>query len=317
MAKRKNENKTDIQEVVEQGLTWLNVVRPDKQTLAELKKRYPFFMDIDLQDCLPPFQRPKLLVRPDYLFMVTLFPVYDADTGRIRPSEVDFFVDKNFVVTSHAGNLDALTDMADRCRAGIDETSCLISVNGDAARWLYNLLHGLFIGCFPLLTRLSNDIMEAESALGKVDRQTVKDILRIKSNIVDFRKTMQGHVMVLNKFIDRAHQHLTMDGMTAYFEDVMGHAKEIWDFLENDRDTINAVYDSHVSLISLETNEATKTLTALAFILFPMSLMAGLFGMNAQHMPFVGLSGDFWFMLATVGLAGLLVTLYIKMKKWL
>ena len=317
MAKRKNGNKYYIQEVVEQGMTWLNVVKPDRMTLAELKKRYPFFMDIDLQDCLPPFQRPKLLVRPDYLFMVMLFPVFDTETGRIQPSEVDFFVGKDFVVTSHAGNLDVLLDMADRYHDHIDDASCLIPINGDPARWIYNLLHGLFIGCFPLLTRLSNDIMVAETSLGRLDRRTVKEILRIKSNIVDFRKTMQGHVMVLRKFVERAHQHLAMDGMVAYYEDVMGHAKEIWDFLENDRDTINAIYDSHVSLVSLETNEATKTLTALAFILFPMSLVAALFGMNAQHMPFVGESSDFWSMVAAVAFTGIIVTLYIKMKKWL
>jgi len=317
MARRRKTAESNITTVTENGLTWFNVVRPTRATLGELKRQFPYFLDIDLQDCLPPFQRPKLLERPEYLFLVMLFPVYDPTTGRIRSSEVDFFIGKDFVLTSHNGELGVLNDFAAQSREHLDNSACLIAVDGSPARWLYNVLHGLFISCFPLLTRIGNEITNIEPELGKLEKQTVKDILRLRSNIVDFRKTMQGHMMVVKKFMERAPKHLSMDGLTAYYDDILGHAKEIWDFLDNDRETINAIYDSHVSFLELETNAATKTLTALAFIVFPMTLVATVFGMNAKNMPVIGHQYDFWIIMSFISLMMFCVALYIKRKKWL
>lgn len=317
MAKRNGAQAKNIQLVRQAGMTWVNVVKPDRRTLSLLKKSFPYFLDLDLQDCLPPFQRPKMLERPEYLFLVMLFPVFDEKTGRVRSSEVDFFIGPDFVVTSHAGELAPLVDMGLRSEESLDESSCLIPVNGSVARWTYNVLHALFIACFPLLTRIGNDIDVAENSFGHMDRRAVKEVLRIRSNIVDFRKTMQGHLMVLRKFQERAPKHIDMTDLAPYFDDVAGHAKEIADFLQSDHETINAVYDSHISYLELETNEATKTLTALAFIVFPMTLVATVFGMNAKYMPIIGHTYDFWIIMGLIGVMMAGVGFYIKRKKWL
>src|SRR5690349_20966530 len=104
MPKRKTAAKTSIQRVHSRGsVAWLNMTRPTASTLKELKKLYPFLLDEDLQDCLPPYERPKLLVRDDYAFLVMLFPVLDERSGTIVPYEVDFFIGRDFLVTSHLG----------------------------------------------------------------------------------------------------------------------------------------------------------------------------------------------------------------------
>ncbi len=317
MAKRNGTKAKNIQLVRQAGMTWINVVHPNRATLAQLQERFPYFLDIDLQDCLPPFQRPKVLERPEYLFLVMLFPVLDEKTGRVRSSEVDFFIGKDFVVTSHAGELPPLVEMGLRSEETLDESSCLIPVNGSVARWTYNVLHALFISCFPLLTRIGNDINGAEASLGETKREAVREILRIRSNIVDFRKTMQGHLMVLRKFQERAPKHMDMSDLSPYFDDIAGHAREISEFLQSDHETINAIYDSHVSYLELETNEATKTLTALAFVVFPMTLVATVFGMNAKYMPIIGHKYDFWIIMALIGVMMAVVGYYIRKKRWL
>jgi len=297
-------------------LTWVNVTNATPESMAVLREQFPFFMDIDLRDCLPPYQRPKLLERDRYLFMVLQFPVFDHKNRIIESSELDLFIGKDFVVTSHNGKVRALADMAASFESGAN--ICPLETVNCPANWLHTLLASLYISVFPMLTHISNDIGALEAELFRdTNGDTVKDILRVKSNIVDFRKIMQGHKHVIEKFMRSAPKMLNMKDLEVYYEDLVGHTKEIWDFLDNDKNTIDAVYDSYLSLITYQASEASKTLTALAFIIFPMNLVAAIFTMRAVHMPIEGLPGDFWFMLGIVGLTAVVTIGFLRRKKWL
>lgn len=316
MGKQKKAPTSLSQVISSQGMTWVHVAEPTKKALGEIKKKYPFLLDIDLDDCLPPFQRPKLLVRDQYLYMVLLFPVYDRATGLVSTAEADFFIGKDFIVACHIGSLPALDKMAADCDD--DKGACLRRNDGNPGKWLYSALHALIVDCFPIQTQLSRDIDSVEAAVfGKFDENTVRTILRIKSNIVDFRKIMQGHEAVIKKFLERSKKLFDISDLGPLFEDVTGHMKEIWDYLDNDRETINAVYESHLSLVTFETNLATRKLTGLAFVIFPMTLVAAVFSMKAEHTPFVGSPHDFWIMLACVFGTMLATVLFLRHKRWL
>ncbi|PIY62092.1 hypothetical protein COY93_03970 [Candidatus Uhrbacteria bacterium CG_4_10_14_0_8_um_filter_58_22] len=298
------------------GITWVNVFRPTTSAMQSLQKRFPFLLDIDLQDCLPPFQRPKLLERKDYLFMVLIFPVYDSRTRTIMPVEVDFFVGPDFVVTSQAEKMPQLTKLAEECLNG-DKTA-LNHLGRTSPELLFHLTHELMISVFPLLTQLSNDILLAEREIfNEYGHETARKILRIKSNIVQCRQSMQGHKTVLRKFIDRSGKLLDLRGMDLRFDDLIGHTKEIWDYLENDKDTIEAVYDSHTSLITHNASQASQRLAALALIIFPTTLVAAIFSMDVDSMPIRGHQYDFWIMLGFVltTMAGTFT--FLKWKRWL
>ncbi len=298
------------------GMTWINISKPTRAYLNKLRGEYPFLLDIDLKDCLPPFQRPKLLERGDYIFMVLLYPIYDPKTKTVRPVEVDFFVGKNFIVTSHAGQVEPLLELARDC-AG-NSHACSKRLGDDAPTMMYNILHELLISVFPILTKLTNDILISEQRIfDESGHDTVRQILRIKSNIVQCRQAMQGHRMVIKKFVERSSSLFRMGKMTIYYDDLIGHTKEIWDYLKNDRDTIDAVYDSHTSLVTHSTSQASQRLAALALIIFPTTLAATVFTMAADNVPIQGHPYDFWIMLALVLMVMFGTIAYLKWKRWL
>jgi len=297
-------------------LTWVDVNEPTEEALAELKRRYPFFLDIDLRDCLPPFQRPKLLVRDKYLFIVLLFPIFDRKLGTIHSAELDIFIGKDFVVTNHTGHMPVLQELVSGSQTG--QNLCPTEMVNCPAHWLHSLLSRLLTSVFPMLTHLSNDINALETELFQETKaETVKEILRVKSNIVDFRRIMQGHKRVIEKFIQIGPKITEIKNLEVYFEDLVGHTKEIWDFLETDKIAIDSIYDSYMSLITYETSQASKSLAALAFIVFPTTLAAAIFAMKADHMPLSGTPGDFWFMLGIVSSVAIVTTSFLKRKKWL
>jgi magnesium transporter len=297
-------------------MTWVDVTEPSAEALGELRRRYPFFLDIDLRDCLPPYQRPKLLERDQYLFLVLLFPIFDQKTRTIQSAELDVFIGKDFIVTNHAGTLRPLADAALTFEG--QNNVCPIETINCPANWLHALLSSLLTSIFPMLTHISSDISALETELFRETKgETVKEILRVKSNIVDFRRIMQGHKHVIERFMYLAPKILSMTKLEVYYEDMVGHTKEIWDFLENDKNTIDAIYESYLSLITYESGQATKTLTALAFIIFPATLTAAIFAMKAEYMPFAGSHGDFWLMLGVVFMVAAGTASYLKSKKWL
>ena len=60
-----------------------------------------------------------------------------------------------------------------------------------------------------------------------------------------------------------------------------------------------------------------KILTIMAFVTFPLSLIAAIFGMNTVYIPIIGTPGDFWIVMGIMGFATFLMFLYFKRKKWI
>lgn len=298
------------------GRLWMDLNAPNVTSLARLKERFPAFLDLDLRNCLPPYQRPKLLVRDEYLFMVLLFPVYDTTDKSVRPVEVDFFIGKDFIVSVHGSEIGDLVELSKTCTT--DEIACRDVMGEDTGRMLHSILHRLLTSVFPLVTRVSNDIIHVEREVFEgADHDTIREILRIKGNIVQCRQAMQGHVAAIDKLVRHAGKFFDTEHVQTYYDDLHGHAQEIDDYLRNDKETIDAVYESHMSVVTYATNDATRKLAALALVLLPTSLVAAIFSMNSEHMPIQGNSLDFWIMLGIVALTMTGTIAYLRRKKWL
>src|SRR3972149_4625997 len=100
-------------------VTWTHIVRPTAEDIRDLAARYPQFHALNLQDCLTESEFPKLDHHDDYLFLVVQMPVRDDRERISRPAEVDIFVAKGTLVTSHGGRLPPLADLFARApRAG-------------------------------------------------------------------------------------------------------------------------------------------------------------------------------------------------------
>ncbi|MBN1585537.1 magnesium transporter CorA family protein [Candidatus Uhrbacteria bacterium] len=318
MAKDKTESLSSYTVYDRPGMAWINVTSPSADILAEIKLRFPFLMDLDLRDCLPPYQRPKMIARQGYIFLVLLFPIYHENTRRIKVREIDIFIGPNFLITSHTGELKAIRDMAGCFEDNVP--SCPPEYVKAPVDLLHAILDTLLKDCFPMLTHVANDIQELERRLFSSDQEeseAVRDTLRIKTNVVDFRQAMQGHKRVIEKFMVAAPQVLKLDGMKVLYEDLINHAKEIWDFLDNDQKTIDTVFESYTSIINYETSQATKALSAIALIIFPTALVAAVFAMDSEHMPIRGYSGDWWIMLGLVTTTATVVIYFLKKKRWL
>jgi magnesium transporter len=102
-----------------------------------------------------------------------------------------------------------------------------------------------------------------------------------------------------------------------YYADLVDHSKRIWEMLDNQKEMVEVLSNTNESLLNNKMTDIMKTLTIFSVIVFPLTLLAAIFGMNAKYMPFVDGIYGFWIIIGMmlVGCAAMLI--FFKRKKWL
>jgi magnesium transporter len=74
--------------------------------------------------------------------------------------------------------------------------------------------------------------------------------------------------------------------LAVYFGDMVDHVDKIWDALDEYKEIIEGLNDTHDSLATNRTNEVMRMLTVIATVLLPLTVVASIFGMNFEALPF-------------------------------
>lgn len=296
-------------------LTWYNIENPKADDIEYLRKNFNFH-PLDLEDCLSSAQRPKLDEYPNYLFLILIFPVYNRNSHRIEPSEIDMFIARDYLITLHDKKLDPISKLFNECSISeITKTKYLLKGNGFL---LYQILEKLFLYCFPILDHITKNIenIQKKIFLGK-QREMVEEILINKQNIVNIRIYMKTQKNVLKKLKEKEEQFFALENLKIYFQNLIDYTENIWDILESQKDSIEAIEETNNALLSHRLNQIMKTLTVISVIMLPLGLIANLFGMNVKYPFLETFPYSFWLIfLLMIFLTGILFSVF-KKKKWL
>ena len=110
---------------------------------------------------------------------------------------------------------------------------------------------------------------------------------------------------------------LIAESSRKYFRDVYDHVVQLIDSVESYRDIATGLKDSYLSSVSFRMNKIMQVLTIIFTIFIPLTFLAGIYGMNFQHMPELGWEYSYpIFWVAILILGGLLLGLFRRMR-WL
>jgi len=298
-------------------MSWLNIINASEKEIVYLKKKFKFNqLDLDDSYAHKHAQRPKIVNRPGYFFMVLLFPVFNRKTRRISPAEIDIFITKDHLITLHYNELQILKDFFTNCQNNKQQKK--IYLTNTPALLLYEILDRLYVSVFPMLDHVSLNISAIEKNIfaGK-ERQMVHETLVVKRNIVNMRKIMQTHKNILKKLINEKSILLgPPDKIKTFYWDLVEYTKNQWDILENQQQTINALEDTNNALVTFKLNDIMRTLTILSVLIFPLTLFAAIFAMRTDHMPIIGSTWDFWKIIGIMLVIASTMLIVFKRKKW-
>ncbi len=297
-------------------LVWININNADRKETEFLHKKYGF--DINhLQASLSKktAQRPTAKQGKDYLFVILHFPVFSNDN--ISAEEIDFFVGHGYLVTLHNNNLEALNDFFNLCKK--EGSSILTYKFESSAILLYEILERLMSACYSLLDKNSIAIGEAEKVIfAQKQKKAVSQILFLKRNIINFRKIMQNHKNILKGLTEMKSSLVPENEIKKYYYHLVEHSKRIWEFLESQKEMIDALNATNESLLNYRISDIMKTLTIFSVMVFPLTLLAAIFGMNTLNgMPFTETENGFWIIIVVMLIGCLGMLAFFEKKRWL
>jgi magnesium transporter len=305
--------RTRLAELHDSGLTWIHLDAPQLEDAQALAHRFDWHA-LDIEDVMSKRQRPKIDDYPDYLFGVLHFPVYDKAVQRLNAAELDFFLGQDYLVTFPNTELLPVTRLFSRCEE--DEALRAQLFSKGSGRLLYEVLDDLFDYCFPILDKIGHklDSVEDDMFEGRSE-EVVRDISNVKQEIISYRKIIKPERATL-RVLERHVERFLPEELDLYFDDIIDASERVWDMLDNYKEVVEALETTNEAIVSHRQNEVLQILTIISFIMLPLFVITGIFGMNV-HFPGEFTATGFWAIcgLMAVSVAGMVA--FFRWKDWL
>ena len=278
----KKEEQLNMSSLTWGELSWIDIKPPTEKATEYLAQNYPFH-PLDLDDTLSRIQRPKIDEYKDYLYLVFHFPQYKREERVLTSSQLSVFIGQNYLITLHNGGLKPLVKLFKECQ--IDKESRKEYLGQGTGFLLYRILDRLVDYCLPILDKLGARIERVEDEIfSDSKRGTVRAISILRRDIISFRRIIWPMRAVIGSLEPKVHRFAKKD-LVVYFGDMVDHLDKIWDGLDEYKEIIEGLSDTHDSLASNRTNEVVRILTIIATVMLPVTVVASIYGMNIS-LPF-------------------------------
>jgi magnesium transporter len=142
----------------------------------------------------------------------------------------------------------------------------------------------------------------------------VYEISVAKRDILNFRRTLKPQRSILESLIAHDHPFIS-DDLKIYFQDLIGTNIRIWNILESNKETIEALEATNNSLLSNKLDLTMKVLTIFSAVLLPMSVYTNMLAMSAS-IPFGDNPNAFWIHAFIMLLIAFVTVVIFRWKKW-
>ncbi|MFS2157094.1 magnesium and cobalt transport protein CorA [Pseudomonas sp. Pseusp122] len=256
---------------------WIGLEQPNADELATLKRQFNLH-ELAIEDALEIHSRPKLESFGDGLFIVTYAPI--RENGKLEFIETHIFAGKGYIITSRNGQSKSYGLVRQRCEA----RPLLLEHGEDFV--LYALLDFVTENYQPVTEAIHCELEDLEHSVlsGSLNEADIQRIHSLRRDVLRLRRYVSPMVEVgeeLQKlnfpFIDK--------NMRPYFRDVEIHVKRQMEDLANLRDIASQTIEIGMLLESSRQSLVQRKFAAGAAILAFPTAIAGIYGMNFQHMP--------------------------------
>ena len=294
------------------NLVWVDMEAPgeaDDKILSDVFRFHP----LAIEDARLTRNAPKVEAFENYLFFIVHGVKLETDSYDFTTKELDGFLGKNFVVTYHHENFESIDQVKQQVRS-----SPFVCGRG-ADYLLHQILDALVDLYVPVIDDFDNAINAIEEKIFKTQRSNnavLEEILGLKRNVGRLRRITSKQMNVLYR-ISHGEFPLVEDSHLPFFRDVYDHLVRVSDLSESYRDAIGGLLDIQFNVVSNRTNEIVKVLTIFSAIILPLSLIAGIYGMNFDNIPELHTKNGYFVTLAVMfGIAALLL-FYFWRKGWI
>jgi magnesium transporter len=299
-------------EFKEEAINWINIYGiHDLEMIQNLGTEFnlPALL---LEDILNTDQPPKYENGDTYDAFIIKMLHPDEKSNRIHAEQISLVLGENFVLTLQERIGDFFNPVRERIRKG--KGRLRHSGNDYLA---YALMDTIVDNYTILIENIGSKVEEIEDRLFQnMDSAMVEEIHRFKTELNFLRKSIRpvrDFLLMLNKAEDTFIQEKNKQ----FLRDLFDLVTQCTDTLELYSNMLSDQLNIYNTNMSNKMNEVMKTLTIFASVFIPLTFVAGIYGMNFEHMPELGYKYSyliFWIAIVILG-GGLFI--YFKRKKWL
>jgi magnesium transporter len=256
---------------------WVALRDASGEELNEMQREFGLH-DLAVEDARHGHERPKIEEYGDSLFAV--LHMIEKAGDELRVGEVDIFAGRNYVLSVRSRAERGFADVRARCE---HEPDLLRHGSGYV---LYTLMDSVVDRYFPVLDDLEAQLERTEEHLfaGKTPRANIEALYVLKQKLMILKHATAPLLEVSSKlFGGRVPQMCS--GMGDYFRDVYDHLFRLNQTIDATREMVTTAITVNLSLVQLQENETTKRLAAYAALIAVPTMIAGIYGMNFEHMP--------------------------------
>jgi magnesium transporter len=296
----------------ETNVIWVDMQSPtaaDDQILADVFNFHP----LTVEDARETRNQPKVEGFADYLFFIVHGVTNKTHSFNFDTKELDGYLGKNFVVTYHHEQFRSIEKVKRQLRA--NSFAC----HRGAAYLLQQILDQLVDLYMPVVDDFDSSISELEErvfALNRPSNQILSEIMGLKRSVARLRRISAKQLQVLYRF-SHGEFPLIDDSTLPFYRDVHDHLLRIVDLSESYRDLVGGLSDIHLSVIANKTNEVMKVLAVFSAIMLPLSLIAGIYGMNFDNIPELHNRNGYYVALGLMVSIAVGLLIYFWRKGWI
>jgi len=294
-------------------IKWLNLANPKPEDLSFLEQELKVNPAV-LKEALGTNKRAKIEEYDNYLFLVMHFPVFHEENRQTVPTELDFIVTDNQIITVYQNPNPCLENVFNEMSA----QESLRQQYFKTAGWLlFSILDKLTNSCLPMLDHIHEkiEVIERDMFKGK-EREMLKEIAIVKRDIIDFRRTLKPQRSILEILAKKTSRFFKED-LDAISQEVIGSEVRVWNILESHKEMIEAIEKTNEGLLSYQINRVMHTLTFFSIILFSLTFIASFFSIRIFNTFFVDPNLGLWTVGSFMAADVILITILFKRKKWM
>jgi magnesium transporter len=289
---------------------WVGLHEPTEDELATVEEEFGLH-PLAVEDAFTAHQRPKLERYEDTLFLTLKSLWYVDANDAVETGEINMFVGSDFVITVRHGSGSELHS----ARRDLEAKATVLTHGPSAV--VYAVCDRVVDGYLSVVGSLEEDVDEVEISV--FSPQRTNDSARIytlKREIAEARRAVMPLREPMRRFATGAVPGID-EASAPFFRDVLDHLSRAAETVDGLDQLLSTAFDAHLAQIQVTQNEDMRKISAGAALVVVPTLIAGVYGMNFEHMPELG--WRFGYLYAVLLMIGAVSALWFWFKRsgWL
>lgn len=289
---------------------WVDIQTKDMNDLVELRDLLGL-EQAAIEDALSGEQRPRIDEFEEQVFLLLYGAVGPDEELAFSPRKLSIFLTPRLVVTAHEETLRTINRLRKRVRTKGDAvlkrgTDFLVYTIVDS------LVDNFLLVAEAFDTRVEK--LEEESLEPDVGASILEECSDLRRDMLELRRIAASMHEVIQPILSSEIDYIAED-LEPRFAHVRDHIVKTLETIDTLRELLHGVRDNYHAALANRTNRVVQTLTIFATIFLPLTLIAGIYGMNTPLWPAADRPWSFWFVLGAMAVTGVAMYAYFRLRK--